>query len=80
MVCKNWTIIQSHYLMQDYNLVAESMFFTNLGFWVTVDTTRIVIISMWGISRKKHRKLDLELYCKLLAQRHTSRPVLPMPT
>lgn len=51
--------------MQEHNLAAESMFLTNLGFWVTIDTARIVIISTWGISRKKNRKLDLEFYCKL---------------
>lgn len=58
-------------LMQEYKLVAESTFLTNLGFWVTVDTTRIVIISMWGTSRKKNRKLDLEFYCQLQLHKAT---------
>lgn len=65
--------------MQDYHLVAESMFFTNLGFWVTVDTTRIFVISMGGISRKKNRKLDLEFYCKLWWHRSLSQSVLLKP-
>lgn len=58
--------------MQDYNLVTKSTFLTNLSFWVTVDTTRIIIIGMWSISRKKNRKWDLGFYCNL--QLHKATP------
>lgn len=58
--------------MQEYSLVTESTLLTNLSFRVTVDATRIIIIGMWSVSRKKNRKWDLGFYCNL--QLHKATP------
>lgn len=57
--------------MQEHNLATENTFLTNLGFWVAIDTARIIVLSMGGISRKKNRKRDLEFYWKLQLHKAT---------